>query len=73
MTKTKKKKKNIFTLIKEFFDGVKGETKKVLWTSKKNLIKYSVATLAFMIFICLFFVGTDLIIALISYVKELVG
>ncbi len=73
MAKDKKKKKNIFTKIKDFFIDVKSESKKVIWTSKKNLVKYSIATLVFMIFICLFFVGTDLIIALISYVKELIG
>ena len=73
MAKDKKKNKNIFTKIKDFFTDVKSESKKVIWTSKKNLVKYSIATLIFMIFICLFFVGTDLIIALISYVKELIG
>lgn len=73
MAKEKNKKRGLFTFLKDFFSGVKSESKKVIWTSKKNLIKYSVATLVFMLFICLYFVGTDLIIALISYVKELVG
>lgn len=73
MAKTKGKKKGLFTFLKDFFIGVKGETKKIMWTSKKNLIKYSIATLVFMLFICLFFVGTDLLIALITYVKELIG
>ena len=59
MAKTKGKKKGLFMFLKEFF--------------KKNLIKYSIATLVFMLFICLFFVGTDLLIALITYVKELIG
>ena len=73
MAKTKGKKKGLFMFLKEFFNGVKGETKKIMWTSKKNLIKYSIATLVFMLFICLFFVGTDLLIALITYIKELIG
>ena len=64
--------RNLFVFLKDFFSDVKKEGKKVIWTSKKNLLKYSIATLAFMLFICLFFVGTDLIIALMSYVKELV-
>lgn len=72
MAKTKKKK-DLFTFLKDFFSDVKKEATKVMWTSKKNLFKYSIATLIFMLFICLFFVGTDLIIALISYVKELIG
>ncbi len=69
----KKKRRNLFVFLKDFFKDVKKEAKKVIWTSKKNLFKYSVATLVFMLFICLFFVGTDLIIALVSYVKELIG
>lgn len=68
-----KKRRNLFVFLKDFFKDVKKEAKKVIWTSKKNLFKYSVATLVFMLFICLFFVGTDLIIALVSYVKELIG
>ena len=69
----KKKKNNPLNSIKEFFVNTKKETKKVIWTDKKSLIKYSIATLVFMVFICLFFVGSDLIIALISRVKELIG
>ena len=67
-----KQRRNLFVFLKDFFSDVKKEGKKVIWTSKKSLLKYSIATLAFMLFICLFFVGTDLIIALMSYVKELV-
>ena len=67
-----KQRRNLFVFLKDFFSDVKKEGKKVIWTSKKNLLKYSIATLDFMLFICLFFVGTDLIIALMSYVKELV-
>ena len=71
--KTNKTKKNLFKKLLEFLSDVKKEAGKVIWTSKKNLVKYSIATLVFMLFICLFFVGSDLIIALISYVKELIG
>lgn len=70
MAKTKKRR-GLFTFLKDFFSDVKKEGSKIMWTSKKNLLKYSIATLVFMLFICLFFVGTDLVIALISYVKEL--
>ena len=69
----KKKKNNPLKAVKEFFNSVKKEAKKVMWIDKKSLLKYSIATLVFMIFICLFFVGSDLIIALISKVKELIG
>ena len=69
----KKKKNNPISAIKDFFASVKKEAKKVMWTDKKSLLKYSIATLVFMVFICLFFVGSDLIITLISRVKELIG
>ena len=71
--KNNKKRKNPINIIKEFFISVKKEAKKVMWTDKKSLLKYSIATLVFIVFICLFFVGSDLIIALISRVKELIG
>ena len=65
-----KKKSNLFKFLKDFFADVAKESKKIMWTSKKNLIKYSIATIVFMIFICVFFIGTDMIIALFSYLKE---
>ncbi len=71
MAKTKKRR-NLFVFLKDFFGSVIKEAKKVIWPTKKNLFKYSMVTILFMIFISLFFVGTDLIIALISYVKELI-
>lgn len=66
----KRSKKNVFTWIKEYFSDVKKESSKVLWTSKKNLVKYSIATLVFMIFVCVYFVASDVIIALL---KGLIG
>ena len=48
---------------KHFFKDVKGELKKVRWPLKKEMIKYSIATLIFMVILGLFFVATDLIIA----------
>ena len=65
-----KKKRNLFKFLKDFVVDVAKESKKIMWTSKKNLIKYSIATIVFMIFICVFFIGTDMIIALFSYLKE---
>lgn len=72
MAKTKSKK-NIFKSLANFITDVKKESKKVMWTSKTNLLKYSISTLVVMVFICIFFVGTDLVIALITNVKELIG
>ena len=33
----------------EYFKGVKKEISRIRWTSKKELVKYSVSTVAFMI------------------------
>lgn len=46
-----------------FFTGVRKEMKKVRWPLKKEMVKYSVATLSFIIFFALFFGLADLIIA----------
>lgn len=72
MAKTKKRR-NLFIFLRDFFEDVKKESKKVIWTSKKNLVKFSIATLLFILFICLFFVAVDFIIAGIAKLKELIG
>lgn len=60
--KTKKIKKE--KVKKEMFlTGVKKEMSKVRWPLKKEMIKYSIATLSFIIFFGLFFTLGDLIIA----------
>ena len=56
--------------IKDFFVSVKKEISKVKWPTKKDMIKYSVITVIFIVFFALFFVQLDFIIA---YVKVLVG
>ena len=38
-----------------YFKDVKKESKKIVWPSRKNLIKYSVATVLFVILMALFF------------------
>ena len=76
-TETKKKKvekkKNVKTTKKDnkpkkekkesFFKGVKSEISKVVWPTKKNMIKYSIATLVFIIFFALYFYGIEVIMA----------
>ena len=47
---------------------VKNEMKKVKWPTKKNMIKYSIATITLILFFGLFFTSSDLII---SGIKEL--
>ncbi len=51
----KKKEKKDKKKKEGFLKGIKTELKKVTWPSKKDIIKYSVATLVFCIVIMLFF------------------
>ena len=64
----KAKKKN--TVKKSFYNEVKSELKKVKWPSKKEMIKYSVSTLCFVILFALFFFGIESIFA---FIKGLIG
>lgn len=56
--------------LRDFFEGVKREMKKVRWPNKKELITYSIATLAFILIFAIFFTGTDFLLAT---VKTLLG
>lgn len=49
-----------------FFIDVRNEVSKVKWPSKKDMVKYSIATIVFVIFFALFFYLIDLIIALLK-------
>ena len=55
--------------IKQFFKEVKSELGKVKWPNKKDMVKYSVATISFVIFIAGFFYLIDLAVA---FIKSLV-
>lgn len=48
-----------------YFVNVKKEMKKVRWPKRKEMIKYSIATLSLTVFFMLFFVGSDAIISMI--------
>lgn len=63
---TKKVKKQ--SGIIKFFKEVRSEVSKVKWPSKKDMVKYSLATIIFVIFFALFFYGIDAIIALLKEV-----
>ena len=54
--------------IVEYFKGVKKEISRTRWTSKKDLLKYSTATVAFMVFFSLFFYAIDMLVALLRSV-----
>ena len=61
----KKEKENIFTRIANFFSGVKTEFKRVKWPSRKEMVKYSIATIVFIISCSLFFYLIDVILAVL--------
>ena len=55
--------------IKKFFGEVRKELSKVKWPSKKDMVKYSIATIVFVIFFAGFFYLIDLAVA---FIKSLV-
>lgn len=59
------KKENIFSKITKYFKGVLKEIKRIRWTDKKNLIKYSLCTLLFVLFFGLYFYAIDWIALLV--------
>ena len=59
------KKKGFVARIRIFFHGVASEFKKVHWPTKENMLKYSIATIFFIIFCGAFFYLIDVIFALI--------
>lgn len=66
MAKKEVKKAGLLSRIKAFFSGVKAELKKVRWANKKEFIKYTGATIFFIIFFALFFAATDTLIYLLK-------
>jgi preprotein translocase subunit SecE len=52
--------------MKKFFDEVKKELGKVKWPNKKDMVKYSIATICFVIFFAVFFYLIDLGVAAIK-------
>ena len=59
-------KKSLWVRFRIFCHGVKTEFQKVHWTSKDNMIKYSIATIIFIVICSLFFYAIDIIFALIQ-------
>ena len=65
-TKKEQKKNSLWVRFRIFCHGVKSEFQKVHWTSKDNMIKYSIATIFFIVVCSLFFYAIDIIFALIQ-------
>ena len=64
--KKKEPKKSLWVRFRIFCHGIKSEFLKVHWTSKSDLIKYSIATICFLVFAGIFFYLIDVIFALIQ-------
>ena len=64
--KKKEPKKSLWVRFRIFCHGVKSEFTKVHWTSRKDLVKYSIATICFLVFSALFFYVIDVLFALIQ-------
>ena len=62
----KKEKKSLWVRFRIFCHGVKSETLSVHWPNKKDMIKYSIATIVFIVFCSLFFYAVEIIFALIQ-------
>ena len=65
-TKKVEKKVGLFKRIKNWFKSVIKEVSKVKWPSKKEMIKYSIATIVFVVFFGLFFYAIELLMALLK-------
>lgn len=63
--KQKVKRENVFKKIKKYFVGVGKEIKRIKWTSGKELVKYSIASIILILFFGLYFYGIDWIALLI--------
>lgn len=61
----KNKKENIFSKIAKYFKGVAKEVKRIRWTDKKDLLKYSIATVVFVLFFGVYFYAIDWITLLV--------
>jgi len=61
----KEKKENIFKRIGKYFKGVWKEIKRIRWTERKDLFKYSICTLVFVMFFGVYFYAIDWIVLLV--------
>ena len=63
--KKKEKKENIFKRISKYFKGVFKEVKRIRWTDRKDLLKYSICTVMFVLFFGIYFYAIDWIVLLV--------
>ena len=63
--KVKTKRENIFKKVFKYFKGVGKEINRIRWTAGKDLLRYSIATVVFVLFFGLYFYGIDWIVLLV--------
>jgi len=63
------KKGEFMKKVKKFLSEVRKELSKVKWPNRKDMVKYSIATISFVIFFAAFFYLIDLGVA---FIKSLV-
>ena len=61
----KEKKDNVFKVISKYFNGVGKEFKRIRWTDRNDLFKYSISTLVFVFFFGVYFYAIDWIVLLV--------
>lgn len=64
--KSNTEKKSLWARFMIFCNGVKSEFSKIHWSNKSDMLKYSIATIVFIVFLALFFYLIDVIFALIQ-------
>lgn len=57
--------KKILNAITKYFKGVGKEVKRIRWTTGKELVKYSVTTVAFMLCLGVYFYAIDMLVSLL--------
>ena len=60
--------KKILNATIKYFKGVKKEIGRIKWTNRKDLTKYSITTILFMLVIGAYFYAIDILISLIRSV-----
>ena len=61
----KEKKENIFKRIGKYFKGVSKEIKRIKWTERNDLLKYTLCTLGFVFFFGVYFYAIDWVVLLV--------
>lgn len=60
--------KKVLNACLKYFKGVKKELSRIRWTKGKELVKYSVTAVSFMIFLGAYFYAIDMLVSLLRSV-----